>query len=168
MRGLAYYTGVVFEVFDRSGKFRAIAGGGRYDNLIAQLSDGAASLPAIGFAMGDVVLGEMIADVPAARERMAEFVRQEKRARSFISSSRRRNAAPTRFANCNYCATPAGASTIRSRPRKSASNSKPPKRSARKMTLLFGDEWPAVKMKTLATREELLVPHEELLAPLSS
>ena len=40
VRGLAYYTGIVFEVFDRAGKLRAIAGGGRYDNLIAQLSDG--------------------------------------------------------------------------------------------------------------------------------
>src|SRR2546430_14968371 len=58
VRGLAYYTGIVFEVFDRGGKFRAIAGGGRYDNLIAQLSDGVVSMPALGFAMGDVVLGE--------------------------------------------------------------------------------------------------------------
>ncbi|PYL81814.1 MAG: histidine--tRNA ligase, partial [Verrucomicrobia bacterium] len=41
VRGLAYYTGIVFEAFDRAGKFRAIAGGGRYDNLTAQLSDGA-------------------------------------------------------------------------------------------------------------------------------
>ena len=39
VRGLAYYTGIVFEAFDRAGKFRALAGGGRYDNLIAQLSD---------------------------------------------------------------------------------------------------------------------------------
>src|SRR6266436_3213064 len=46
VRGLAYYTGIVFEVFDCGGKFRAIAGGGRYDNLIAQLSDGAVSMPA--------------------------------------------------------------------------------------------------------------------------
>ncbi len=57
---------LVFEVFDRAGKFRAIAGGGRYDNLIAQLSDGAVSLPALGFAMGDVVLGELINEVPRA------------------------------------------------------------------------------------------------------
>ena len=62
VRGLAYYTGIVFEVFDRAGKFRAIAGGGRYDNLIQQLSDGAVSMPALGFAMGDVVLGEVIGD----------------------------------------------------------------------------------------------------------
>src|SRR5439155_432940 len=64
VRGLAYYTGIVFEVFDRAGKFRAIAGGGRYDKLIAQLSDGAVSLPALGFAMGDVVLGELINEIP--------------------------------------------------------------------------------------------------------
>src|SRR6187399_3490332 len=70
VRGLAYYTGIVFEVFDRAGKFRAIAGGGRYDNLIAQLSDNAVSLPALGFAMGDVVLAELIRENDAARAQM--------------------------------------------------------------------------------------------------
>src|SRR6266576_3409397 len=66
VRGLAYYTGIVFEVFDCAGKLRAIAGGGRYDNLIEQLSDGAVSMPALGFAMGDVVLGELIRDTAHA------------------------------------------------------------------------------------------------------
>src|SRR6266478_5615481 len=70
VRGLAYYTGIVFEVFDRAGKFRAIAGGGRYDNLIAQLSDDAVSMLALGFAMGDVVLGELINETPYARDRL--------------------------------------------------------------------------------------------------
>src|SRR6516164_3971556 len=74
VRGLAYYTGIVFEVFDRVGKFRAIAGGGRYDNLIAQLSDGALSLPALGFAMGDVVLGELINEILDAREAMQKAI----------------------------------------------------------------------------------------------
>src|SRR6267378_2656251 len=74
VRGLAYYTGIVFEVFDRAGKFRAIAGGGRYDNLISQLSDGVLSLPALGFAMGDVVLGELINEIPRAREGMQKVV----------------------------------------------------------------------------------------------
>ncbi len=60
IRGLAYYTGVVFEAFDRQGKFRAIAGGGRYDQLIEQISDGKTSLPALGFGMGDVVLLELL------------------------------------------------------------------------------------------------------------
>jgi histidyl-tRNA synthetase len=58
VRGLAYYTGIVFELFDRSGEFRAIAGGGRYDNLLQSL--GGADLPALGFGMGDVVLGELL------------------------------------------------------------------------------------------------------------
>jgi len=70
VRGLAYYTGTVFEAFDRKGKLRAIAGGGRYDNLIEQLSDGAAKMPALGFAMGDVVLGELIGEHEAASSAM--------------------------------------------------------------------------------------------------
>src|SRR5205823_11834018 len=74
VRGLAYYTGTVFEVFDRAGKFRAIAGGGRYDKLIAQLSDGAVSMPALGFAMGDVVLGELINEIPQASEAMQQTI----------------------------------------------------------------------------------------------
>src|SRR5437762_49595 len=68
VRGLAYYTGIVFEIFDRAGKFRAIAGGGRYDNLIGLLSDDAISMPAVGFAMGDVVLGELINEMPQTRK----------------------------------------------------------------------------------------------------
>ena len=60
IRGLAYYTGVVFEAFDRKGDFRAIAGGGRYDRLIDVVSDGKVDLPALGFGMGDVVLTELL------------------------------------------------------------------------------------------------------------
>jgi histidyl-tRNA synthetase len=60
IRGLAYYTGVVFEAFDVQGEFRAIAGGGRYDNLIKLLSGGKVALPALGFGMGDVVLLELL------------------------------------------------------------------------------------------------------------
>jgi len=60
IRGLAYYTGVVFEAFDRQGEFRAIAGGGRYDNLVKLISGGSVDLPALGFGMGDVVLFEFI------------------------------------------------------------------------------------------------------------
>ena len=58
VRGLAYYTGIVFELFDAQGEFRAICGGGRYDNLLKSL--GGVDLPALGFGMGDVVLGELL------------------------------------------------------------------------------------------------------------
>jgi histidyl-tRNA synthetase len=60
VRGLAYYTGTVFELFDAHGTFRAICGGGRYDNLLAAL--GGVDLPALGFGMGDVVLTELLRD----------------------------------------------------------------------------------------------------------
>jgi histidyl-tRNA synthetase len=52
VRGLAYYTGFVFEAFDRKGELRALAGGGRYDNLIGKLGYG--ELPAVGFGIGDM------------------------------------------------------------------------------------------------------------------
>lgn len=58
VRGLAYYTGIVFELFDAVGEFRAICGGGRYDTLLSSL--GGADLPALGFGLGDVVLGELL------------------------------------------------------------------------------------------------------------
>ena len=58
VRGLAYYTGIVFEIFDRKGELRAVCGGGRYDNLLGAL--GGENLPAAGFGMGDVVLGELL------------------------------------------------------------------------------------------------------------
>jgi histidyl-tRNA synthetase len=58
VRGLAYYTGIVFELFDRAGELRAICGGGRYDTLLETL--GGVDLPALGFGMGDVVLGDML------------------------------------------------------------------------------------------------------------
>ncbi len=163
VRGLTYYTGFVFEVFDSQEKFRAIAGGGRYDQLIGQLSDGAVSLPAIGFAMGDVVLGDMIAEVPAARARMAEFVRQESALDLYlvIAKEERREDALRQLQllreagwRVDYPLTPA----------KVGKQFQTAEALGAKATLLFGDEWPAVKMKKLATREEILVPHEEVLA----
>jgi histidyl-tRNA synthetase len=60
IRGLAYYTGVVFEAFDQKGEFRAIAGGGRYNNLVKLISGGKVDLPALGFGLGDVVLLELL------------------------------------------------------------------------------------------------------------
>ena len=162
VRGLAYYTGIVFEVFDRAGKFRAIAGGGRYDNLIAQLSDGAVSLPALGFAMGDVVLGELMNDVPRAREAMQKTITSDKKIDIYVviaKEERRADAlrdiqqlrdggyrvdyplSPTKVGRQFQAAEDAGAA----------------------LAILYGDEWPQVKIKTLATREEKLIDQATLL-----
>ena len=77
IRGLAYYTGPVYEAFDKRGKFRAIAGGGRYDHLVKLVSGGKNDLPALGFGMGDVVLAELLRDrglVPPLGQALDAFV----------------------------------------------------------------------------------------------
>jgi histidyl-tRNA synthetase len=60
VRGLAYYTGIVFEAFDRERKLRAICGGGRYDHLVETL--GGPPIPAVGFGFGDSVIAELLSD----------------------------------------------------------------------------------------------------------
>jgi histidyl-tRNA synthetase len=60
VRGLAYYTGIVFEGFDAGRSLRAICGGGRYDRLLETL--GGPATPAVGFGFGDVVISELLAD----------------------------------------------------------------------------------------------------------
>ncbi|MBN1344783.1 MAG: histidine--tRNA ligase [Phycisphaerae bacterium] len=61
VRGLAYYTGCVFEAFDRQGKLRAVLGGGRYDNLLRAL--GGPDLSGVGFGMGDPVVLELLREL---------------------------------------------------------------------------------------------------------
>jgi histidyl-tRNA synthetase len=75
VRGLAYYTGSVFELFDAGRSLRAICGGGRYDKLLEAL--GGVDLPAVGFGMGDVVLADLLRDrgvVPAEAATIDVFV----------------------------------------------------------------------------------------------
>jgi histidyl-tRNA synthetase len=75
VRGLAYYTGIVFEIFDRRGELRAICGGGRYDTLLRTVSD--VDLPALGFGMGDVVLTELLRErrlLPETRSQLDYYI----------------------------------------------------------------------------------------------
>jgi len=161
VRGLAYYTGIVFEVFDRAGKFRAVAGGGRYDNLIGHLSDGSVSLPALGFAMGDVVLGELIHEIPRVSEIMDKAIaknreidiyvviaKEERRADALKQIQQLRDhgyrvdypLTPTKIARQFQAAEEAGAS----------------------LAVLYGDEWPQLKIKNMATAEQELIAQENL------
>lgn len=86
VRGLAYYTGLVFEIFDTQRSLRAVAGGGRYDTLVAALSGNAVDMPATGFAMGDAVIGHLIDQTPRARARK----KRRWRPRDVTSSSYKR------------------------------------------------------------------------------
>ncbi len=167
VRGLAYYTGTVFEVFDRAGKLRAIAGGGRYDNLIQQLSNGAVSMSALGFAMGDVVLGELINDTPIARTKMQQAVAAERRIDIYIVIAKEERRADAlaqiqqlrdRGYRVDYPLTPT----------KVARQFQAAEEAAAALALLYGDEWPQVKVKNMATGEQQLVPQDRLLAHLQA
>src|SRR6266699_4889846 len=167
VRGLAYYTGIVFEVFDRAGKFRAIAGGGRYDNLIAQLSDGAVSLPALGFAMGDVVLSELINEIPRAREAMQKAVASDRKIDIYVVIAKEERRADAlaqiqqlrdRGYRIDYPLTPT----------KVARQFQAAEEAGAALALLYGDEWPQVKIKNMGTGEQELVAHDRLLAHLQA
>jgi histidyl-tRNA synthetase len=152
----------VFEVFDRAGKFRAIAGGGRYDNLISQLSDGSLSLPALGFAMGDVVLGELINEIPRAREAMQKAIANDSKIDIYIVIAKEQHRADAlaqiqqlrdRGYRVDYPLTP----TKVARQFQSAED------LGARVALLFGDEWPQVKIKNMGTGEQELVACDKLL-----
>jgi len=163
VRGLAYYSGIVFEVFDRSIKERALAGGGRYDKLLSLMSDGKVDLPALGFGMGDVVLANLIDDTPAAKAQMEAWIAQQQTAEVYAiiaKEERRPNALAAvqqlRDAGCRVD-FPLTAAKV-------GKQFQTAEQLGARLAILFGDEWPNVKVKTLATREETLVPHEELAA----
>ncbi|MGI9089004.1 MAG: histidine--tRNA ligase [Chthoniobacterales bacterium] len=166
VRGLAYYTGVVFEAFDRDGKLRAIAGGGRYDNLVAQLSDGAVSLPAIGFAMGDVVLGELIREKTAAREKMETALKRDQCLDVYVVIAKEERRAEAlhdvqALRDAGYRVDYPLVATKVGKQFQTAENL-----NAR-CAALYGDEWPQVKIKDMASRDEELIAHQDLLAYLA-
>ena len=167
VRGLAYYTGIVFEVFDRGGKLRAIAGGGRYDNLIAQLSDGAVSMPALGFAMGDVVLAELVNETAHAREKLENAIAQARKIDIYVVIAKEQRRADAlaqiqQFRDRGYRVDyPLTGEKV-------GKQFQTAEQLGASVAVLFGDEWPQVKVKNLATREESLVHHGELLAHLQA
>lgn len=165
VRGLAYYTGFVFEVFDRSRKERALAGGGRYDGLLSLMSDGRVDLPALGFGMGDVVLANLIDDTPAARARLEKWIadhstadiyvviaKEECRSEALSLIQRLREAG----FRVDYPLTPA----------KVGKQFQTAEQGGAKTAVLVGDEWPQVRVKDLATRDEQLIAGSEVLVHL--
>src|SRR6266487_4673784 len=167
VRGLAYYTGIVFEVFDRAGKSRAIAGGGRYDNLISQLSDGTLSMPALGFAMGDVVLGELMNETAHAREKLETAIAQGRKIDIYVVIAKEQRR-PDALAQVQQFRDRGYRVDYPLTGEKVGKQFQTAEQLGARVAVLFGDEWPQVKLKNLATREESLVHHGELLAHLQA
>ncbi len=167
VRGLAYYTGIVFEVFDRAGKFRAIAGGGRYDNLIAQLSDDVVSLPALGFAMGDVVLGELINEIPRGREVIQKAITNDRKIDVYIVIAKEERRADAlaqiqqlrdRGYRVDYPLTS----------EKVGKQFQTAEQLGARVAVLFGDEWPQLKIKDMTTGEQQLVTKDDFMSRVES
>jgi len=161
VRGLAYYTGLVFEVFDRRHDRRAIAGGGRFDRLLSDLSDGKVDLPAIGFGIGDVVLGDLLADLPGTRSKMEAAMAAEQASDIYIivaDESRRPEAlgvVQLLRALGRRVDYPLNADKV-------GRQFKDADASGATVAVVIGEEWPKLKLKDLKARTETELSQEAL------
>jgi histidyl-tRNA synthetase len=167
VRGLAYYTGIVFEAFPLEGGLRAIAGGGRYDNLIHHLSDRAVHLPAVGFGMGDAVLLEFLNSVPKAALKEKEYLDAHKPCQIYlvIADETYRKEAVTLASELRKEGWRILFPLSPERVGKQFSAAEDAKAT---LAIVIGAEWPLIKVKKLATREESEMPCEALLIWLQS
>jgi len=161
VRGLAYYTGVVFEVFDRKRQFRAVAGGGRYDHLVKSLSDGNSDLPAIGMGMGDVVLTHFLQSSPTASEKMQSALASDRDCEVFVVV-----ADETKRPDALGLITRLRENGIRADfsfgPAKVGKQFGSAESLGATHAVVVGSEWPEVRVKTLASREEIAVQQDAL------
>ena len=154
VRGLAYYTGVVFEVFDSKKSMRAVAGGGRYDTLISTISDGATDMPATGFAMGDYVIRHLIEETTHAAMQMEVWLQRNAAAcdvyvvvadESMRAQSLR---LVTDLRRAGISADlPLGLPKV-------AKQFQSAEKSGARFALVVGTEYPELKLKVLASRTE--------------
>lgn len=161
VRGLAYYTGVVFEVFDSKKSLRAVAGGGRYDTLIAALSDNSVDLPAAGFAIGDVVIRHLIEETPHAAEKMASAIKENSGCDIFLvlaDEEQQRNA----LALATDLRTAGLAVTFPLTAAKVGKQFKQAEQAGARYAVVIGSEFPELSLKNLTTREETTISVDQI------
>ena len=161
VRGLAYYTGLVFEVFDRRRDRRAIAGGGRFDRLLSDLSDGKVDLPALGFGIGDVVLGDLLEDLPSTREKMEKAIAAAQACDVFVivADESRRAEALGVVQLLRALGLRADYPLVAD---KVGRQFKDADASGAGVALVIGEEWPKLKVKDLKARTETELSQEAL------
>jgi histidyl-tRNA synthetase len=162
VRGLAYYTGVVFEFFALKEGMRAVAGGGRYDGLCALISDGSVDLPAVGFAMGDVVLANLIEATPAAKAARDAWLAQHAALDVYVvvADEAYRAAALGLLQDLRSAGLRADIALTAAKVGKQFQAAEHLKA---KTAVVVGSEWPTVKVKHLARREEVAVDRAEVI-----
>jgi histidyl-tRNA synthetase len=162
VRGLAYYTGVVFEAFALHGNLRAIAGGGRYDRLLADLSEGSADLPAVGFGVGDAVLLELLNETPAAKAMEDEALKADAPVQVYIviAAEERR---PEALALAQQLREAGWRVGFPLGVEKVGKQFGAAEGAGASHAVVIGSEWPVVKVKRLADRHEKEVAKDALL-----
>jgi histidyl-tRNA synthetase len=161
VRGLAYYTGVVFEMFDRAKNERALAGGGRYDRLLALMSDGKVDLPALGFGMGDVVLVNLLDEIPAAKAKMDAWCAAQHACDIYVILAKE-ELRPQALALVQELRDSGKRTDFALAPAKVGKQFQAAENLGARLAVIIGEEWPRVKVKTLATREEREISREEI------
>ncbi|HKM58209.1 MAG TPA: histidine--tRNA ligase [Chthoniobacterales bacterium] len=154
VRGLDYYTGLVFEIFDRKKENRALAGGGRYDNLIAAISDGETDLPAAGFAIGDVTFTNLLEELEHTRARIDAVLDLPRGAFLVIADESRRPDAIGLAAELRRSGITVGYSL---RPAKVGRQFEQAEALRAKYAVVIGQEWPRIRIKELADRTERIL-----------
>jgi len=162
VRGLAYYTGIVFEIYDKADELRAICGGGRYDNLLADF--GGLAVSATGMGMGDCVLEILLREKGLLEEQLPRleldyfvaYVDEQVKQNAIRLTMKLRSAGLA--ANFSYKAAKLGKQL------KQASD-----QNARKC-IIIGDEFKDGKLtiKDMATGEQKLVNYDEFLSGLGN
>ena len=166
VRGLAYYTGTVFEVFDLKHNLRAIAGGGRYDGLVSLLSDGGVDMPACGFAMGDVVLNELINRTDESKKRAEAWATAANASDCYIviADEARR---PEALGIVQQCRSAGWRTSYSFTPAKVGKQFQAAENSTARHAIVIGGEWPTVVLKNLRTRDQMEVPAAQLIEKLA-
>jgi histidyl-tRNA synthetase len=154
VRGLAYYTGVVFEVFDSSKSMRAVAGGGRYDTLVSTISNGAVDMPATGFAMGDYVIRNLIEETPHALMQMEVWLQRHAAACDVYIVVADENRRADSLSLLTQLRRAGLSADIAMTPAKVAKQFQSAERSGARFALVVGTEYPELKLKILSSRSE--------------
>jgi histidyl-tRNA synthetase len=163
VRGLDYYTGLVFEIFDRKKENRALAGGGRYDNLLSVISDGEADLPAAGFAIGDVTFTNLLQELAHTRKLSEEALRAPTGAFIVVADEARRPEA----IELAFALRQSGMIVDYSlAPSKVGRQFQQAETVKAKYAIVIGQEWPQVRVKLLAERTEQIISRDDLPAVL--
>ncbi len=154
VRGLAYYTGVVFEVFDSKKSMRAVAGGGRYDTLVGTISDGGCDMPATGFAMGDYVIRNLIEETTDALMQMEVWLQRSAAACDVFLVIADETKRPDALAILSELREAGIACDLPFGQAKLGKQLKRAEQSGARFALVVGSELPELQLKVLACRTE--------------